>query len=361
MYYIERDDDRHFTLRPYQKKAIADLRRGNVIEANKHGIRHSLSGDAGMEYVDTLGQVWAVKRADWFSLYRPGYGPPAKSRMVAKLPMYAKRAFVVCGADDDEDVVARLVSERVPVNIGGDRSGSRLDGLRALYGYTRSAYNRMFDTNSVLPPNIGVYTYAPVWLDADEKEVVEEGKPDVVDVHLYHAIGYAFDSVSQPDYRANMTDEELTERYKAVFDKVVAVCHRLGLTKVALPLIGCGTFAARRPGLFEKCWAPAFAAVFAHGGTGTPEVCMMGHGQTDAGRAKLLGLGFVGSFPKCLESLDLESTLVVNAWDPHSAIGNGNGMDNSLDGFVGRQSAATALGTPQTNMSVLDRSKLLRV
>jgi len=356
MYFIERNGEKHFSLRPYQKKAIADLQRGDVMEANKHGIRHSLSGDGSMEYVDTIGQVWAVKLADWFSLYRPYYGPPPKSRLVAKLPLYANKAFVVCSSYDDEDVVAKLVSERVPVNIGGDSSGSHLDGLRAMYGYTRSAYNRMFDVTGTLPPNFGVYTYSPVWLDEDESKSGEV----VIDIHLYNAIGYAFDSASQPDDRVNMTDEELTERYKAVFGKVVAVCRRLCLSRVALPLIGCGVFARRRPDLFEKCWVPAFTSVFMQS-EGAPEVKIMGRGHTDQGRARLLCREFIGSFPDCLETLDLESTLVVNAWDPHSAIGNGNGMDNSLDGFIGRRSAATALGTPYMNVAVLDRSRWLRV
>ena len=33
---------------------------------------------------------------------------------------------------------------------------------------------------------------------------------------------------------------------------------------------------------------------------------------------------------------DIEKVAIVNAWDPHSIVGNGNNMDRSLDGFWGR-------------------------
>ena len=36
------------------------------------------------------------------------------------------------------------------------------------------------------------------------------------------------------------------------------------------------------------------------------------------------------------ECYQLSDALFVNAWDPHSVVGNGNSNDNSLDGFIGR-------------------------
>jgi len=45
----------------------------------------------------------------------------------------------------------------------------------------------------------------------------------------------------------------------------------------------------------------------------------------------------------------LKKSLLVNAWDPWSMVGNGNSMDDSLDGKFGRISAMAVLCWPQTN------------
>lgn len=39
----------------------------------------------------------------------------------------------------------------------------------------------------------------------------------------------------------------------------------------------------------------------------------------------------------------------MNAWDPHSVVGNGNSIDDSLDGFFGRYSAMAYLCSPKVN------------
>jgi len=39
----------------------------------------------------------------------------------------------------------------------------------------------------------------------------------------------------------------------------------------------------------------------------------------------------------------------INAWDPHSIAGNGNSGDNSLDGYIGANSAISLLSWPPTN------------
>lgn len=52
------------------------------------------------------------------------------------------------------------------------------------------------------------------------------------------------------------------------------------------------------------------------------------------------------------ESEDIENTLYVNAWDPWSIIGNGNGGDRSLDGCWGRCSNMSVLGWSVTNPTI---------
>jgi hypothetical protein len=43
------------------------------------------------------------------------------------------------------------------------------------------------------------------------------------------------------------------------------------------------------------------------------------------------------------------NALYVNAWNPHSMIGNGNCEDGSVDGVIGRMTNAVALGWPRSN------------
>ena len=46
------------------------------------------------------------------------------------------------------------------------------------------------------------------------------------------------------------------------------------------------------------------------------------------------------------------TTLFVNAWDPHSLLGNGNESDSSLDGWWGRISNISVLGSSLTNKQI---------
>jgi len=353
-YYIERDGVCHFELRDYQLRAIADFLAGRVAAAADHGVMPSSDTSSGMQYVDTNGQVWAIRKVSWFSMYNPEYAPPFKSLLVSTLSQYAGKSFVVCSNTDDLDVVEQLVTQRVPVDIGTDRSGSRMAGVAAVFGYSHSAYERMYIETAVLPPNIGVYTFTPVWPDGGCDTTA-------TDVHIFHAIGYAFDSPNQPDVAAHLSDFELRELYGKLFGKILACCLHLKLSHIAIPFIGCGAFSSLRPNVYEKCWRPAFREMLATAKTVSLSVSILGAGGEDQLRTEELKVPFAGSFPKCLEALNTETTLIVNAWDPHSAIGNGNSADNSLDGHIGRCSAATALGTPHCNPALLDRTKWLRV
>ena len=57
----------------------------------------------------------------------------------------------------------------------------------------------------------------------------------------------------------------------------------------------------------------------------------------------------IGMFPECMSKVDLEKTLFVNNWNPHSYAGNGNFRDDSIDGYFGRVSSIALLSCPFTN------------
>jgi len=51
-------------------------------------------------------------------------------------------------------------------------------------------------------------------------------------------------------------------------------------------------------------------------------------------------------------TVPLAGSMFVNAWDPHSIVGNGNAGDHSLDGFMGRCTEMAALSFPGTNTQI---------
>ena len=55
-------------------------------------------------------------------------------------------------------------------------------------------------------------------------------------------------------------------------------------------------------------------------------------------------------------STDLTDCMFVNAWDPVSALGNGNYGDKSADGYWGRSTAISALGWPKSNFKITNSS-----
>lgn len=64
----------------------------------------------------------------------------------------------------------------------------------------------------------------------------------------------------------------------------------------------------------------------------------------------------IGYFPANVKKVIPSKTLYVNAWDPWSLAGNGNECDNSLDGFMGRNTAIAVLTSPITNSYLANKS-----
>jgi len=57
----------------------------------------------------------------------------------------------------------------------------------------------------------------------------------------------------------------------------------------------------------------------------------------------------------------LSDALFVNAWDPHSVVGNGNSNDNSLDGWIGRFTDMAPMSFQPTNpdIPIIDAKSIL--
>ena len=279
------------------------------------------------------------------SIYREGSAPPEWTLDVyaTQYDTYAPKARLIIDAGVDRELVARIASEREPVNFAMTRHYDA-QRLFTFVDYQISGYQSHFNKTGQLAPNIGVYTYAPVLVRGQQH-----------DAHIYHAVGAALDSPQQADYKvlveeSNDSAAALTAFYVRVFEKIFYTAHLLGLHRVIMSLVGASNFAAAYGSekLQRESWVPAFKRVrerFLH-----LRVDLMG-GEPGPAMDYFANAHKTSLFPAVV--VDAKDALIVNAWDPHSMPGNGNAADASLDGHVGRSSAVHFFGWPVANLHLL--------
>ena len=276
-------------------------------------------------------------------LYHAAYRPPSWSIQQLHALRQRADATVFYHAFDDVCLVKRLVAFREPVNIGAQNVGCTLGP----WGKTPYTYSGGTD-----PPNFAIYCRSPVYW----------GGMFYGNLHLLHSIGYAFDTPAQLDYqhliRGKPPDEIracLVAKYERVFALVFACAHRKRCSHIALGLVGAGFFAEKYPGgqpAFNKdVWRPALKTVRTRPFNQGIRVRILADREVPTYGASL------GFFPTeavaaAQKKAALHDILFVNAWDPFSMVGNGNGADNSLDGWMGRSSASAYLCWPLTNPAI---------
>lgn len=268
-------------------------------------------------------------------VYDKGFAPPEWTKDFVGTPHFlslAKRCRAYGGT-------RALLVEREPVNIAQTRFYNR-EALRKTFGWETSGYRRGDRAPSV-------YTPTPV-----------KGARGKV-AHIMNSVGVALDDRTQPDYehlkrmqpvqRSKELKARLVEAYVHLFECALSI----GAEEVVMCYLGGGAFSELFPELFPKksylanFFVPAVKAALKKTKY-TGRLGMMGHTHHQL----LEGLGvtrFGGRFPALLDHLDHEKSLIQNAWDPHSMAGNGNRMDNSLDGYIGRHTAVASLACPLTN------------
>jgi hypothetical protein len=250
--------------------------------------------------------------------------------------------------DADAGLVNELMDQREPTNIAMDH-GYDEDGLNQLFGWRYSKYITHYDEHRELAPNIGVYCLTPL---LTTKQMI----------HVYNAIGYAFDSEEQPDYQALINNVdlkgELTLLYTRVLYRVFVCAQDLGLTTTVMSYLGGSAFARllrKKLGMGDAQLSATYYfadalnnAIELSGYKGA--VLFMGSHTSDMQTAITpMPYKDIGFFPDCVSQVQVNTTLFVNAWDPHSIAGNGNEGDPSLDGYVGRVTAIALLCWPYTN------------
>eukprot|EP00927_Polykrikos_kofoidii_P044167 TRINITY_DN3820_c0_g1_i1.p1 TRINITY_DN3820_c0_g1~~TRINITY_DN3820_c0_g1_i1.p1 ORF type:complete len:323 (+),score=43.32 TRINITY_DN3820_c0_g1_i1:150-1118(+) len=281
----------------------------------------------------SLGDRVALARK-LYRVYTKGYAFPMWSIDMLEagdLESYAATVTVFYLARDDFSLVKKMATEREPCNIAMNRLYDA-NMLHEMAGYRSGAYGA--STLEKLMPNIAIYCKTPLKL-GDRR----------VDVHVINIVGFAFDSTSQPDYQYFFKDErmspekvdELVKHMMAMWRYIFECATLKNLQYIQIADVGGGAFSTY----------------------------LMRSPETSYNRLKQASLSPVikeypgievqqlERIPDCCFSGEtsnrLDQTLLVNAWDPWSMVGNGNALDNSLDGFFGDCSAMAVLCWPPLN------------
>jgi hypothetical protein len=274
-------------------------------------------------------QACATTAKQISQIYQKGFEFPSWSiDMLAngELADVAGHAEIYYSNRENFKDVEKVALQREPVNIAMERYYDKHQ-LSQKFGHELGGYSE--STRLKLMPNIAIYCKTPMSSSGGEKAVV----------HVINAVAYAFDSAKQPDYQyffpLNETKwKELVRRMSEMWTFIFVCAKRKGLKRIYLSDVGGG----------------AFAGLLAH----PYDYPRLKRESLDGVQAKYSGID-VQVLPRIPDFVFgegrelVKNSLLVNAWDPWSMVGNGNSKDNSLDGFFGRCSALAVLAWPRTN------------
>lgn len=309
------------------------------------------------------------------SIYNEGYSFPQWSiNYVINHPTLLQETKVYYDEADQNrlEAIYLLVYQREPVNISRDTEYDK-DKLFQNFGYRIGYYEEYYLKKRILPPNIAVFTKAGVKLG-----------DSYLQIKIINSIGYAFDSPEQADYKffyGNGPDRFdinlLRQKYEDIINKIFRCACDQACNTIIFALIGTASFAKlyasgrarfstnQNLTFIREVFAPVFNFVKgkydAAMGDNKFTIKFMGTPKYFSGNDTFFtdndfGQDYVdtGKFPENIrgEGNNLENTLFVNAWDMLSVVGNGNENDESLDGYIGRNTSAAILSTTLTNENI---------
>lgn len=306
-------------------------------------------------------------------IYSPAYRFPEWSIDAAlqNKEVLMKSVKVYYHASDNVNHVKRLVREREPVNIEAKRYYN-MRQLGKVFGWKTGFYNRLYKETGEVAPNIAVYT--PTYVNLGKTFYGYMGQRYVV--HILNAVGYAYDNQDQVDYKVLMTIRGESSKdtkaqhiafarnnYKRLFTLIFLAARRLGMQTIVMSLVGAGNFASKWPyggkwGFQSQVWMPVWHKAYQRL-KDEFNIKFMGvkkeqrHWRARATKPFIktfINIEDLGRFPDfLLQGIDRRTTLLINAWDPLSLPGNGNAMDDSLDGYIGRLTNIAVTGSLITN------------
>jgi len=267
----------------------------------------------------------------------------------------AKKTIVFYDRDDSNRFldVKKTVAQREPVNIGMDTDAYNKTHLYKHFGYQRSYYREYYAKHKDLAPNIAIYCETPATTYSPENDIVALDPANMVILRVLNVVAYGFDSPKQPDHKKIKTKTELKRRKRYIFDKILACVQHFRESNcpikwLFLPKFGTGAFAGANEfvvDVFDELCAE-YVPLLQDAGVDEVETGLIFNDGDYFGNT----LKPYTTWKKHATSeIPLKSRLYINAWDPHSIIGNGNFNDVSLDGYFGRCTAMSLLGWSKTN------------
>ena len=293
------------------------------------------------------------------SCYNVGYAPPTWSETPMKNCKNYKLCRVFYNKGDELTDIEKLVYFREPVNIAMFRKYNQTE-LKKTFDYKKGIYDKITRSNITgpTPPNIMVYTPSRVY-GYDNKLV-----------NILNVIGLAFDSEKQHDYqkyeKIDWNKSVAIHFYETLFINIFKVAKYLKKKNIVMSLVGANNFASMWQGIsgnidrFQKdIWFVAWEKAIKNDNCKGLNIKFMGGDNSHIDIMKKYEN--VGFFPQLLEKIDIDNTILINAWDCWSVPGNGNSNDNSLDGYMGRFSEIGYLGTSLTNPFLLERGNIVEL
>lgn len=307
-----------------------------------------------------------------FKIYEPRFSPPEwilnPDTLQKVIKCFPFTTIYFDSSDNTSTTLAnvkKLVAIREPTNIS-NRSYYSKNDLMASFGYHSSIYGSLPDSI-----NIAAFTktlFRPAGENASAGISHHQNNYYVqstdIFINLLNVCAPAFDSNDQPDFKYFSRNDRkdiwaLQKRFALIFKMIFECALRKNMKHIMLIGFGLGAFG----NAIDDYIAGLNMAYKKY------------INRLESNNIKLYYCDFhrqgfdtiMGSIDINLEYLyvsydslwdfvdnvntkyDIYQVLFVNAWDPHSILGNGNFSDNSWDGHFGRRTAISVLALPQLN------------
>lgn len=269
-----------------------------------------------------------------------------------------------------EEDALKIVFQREPTNIAMGINQYNEENLEILFGYRKGIYN---DTNArkkngssfnELPNSVTVYSETYLWDPPGGKN-----KKEVACLSLPAP---ALDSTKQPHYNYYMKEGKLdAKKYEQEIEFLFKCIERVvrenkdiafngkGINRLVLSKFGQSAFLGALSRYDQKIAHNAYRkqlAIFLNNIKNIDLEIIMSeysHPGDDLWHDHII----IGDIIKTAQERDL----IINAWDPHSAPGNGNDADHSFDGAMGKGSGILLTQTSWLNKILLDKDSLVPV
>ena len=269
-----------------------------------------------------------------------------------------------------EEDALRIVFQREPTNIAMGANQYNEENLERLLGYRKGVYN---DINArkkngasfnELPNTIAVYSETYLWNPPGGKSRIE--------VACLSLPAPALDSAEQPHYSYYMKKDKLDKnRYEQEIEFLFNSVERAlrdnkdfafdgkGIKRLVLSKFGQGAFLEALSTHDQETAHTIYRnqlAIFLNNTQDIDVEIVMSefsHTYDDNWHDSMI----IGDILKTAKEHDL----IINAWDPHSAPGNGNDVDHSFDGAMGKGTAILLTQTSWLNKHLRSQNALVPI